>query len=340
MRNKTLTSLLIIALFLTTFMAAFKIPRALAASYNIPINFPTIAVALSSGLLLPGDQLHISPGYIEVLAAPLVIPIPSLWIIGSPPALGPTPMINVNGFSIIVAAPNVFIWGLNINDPTGTSAPILLLTPVSSNALIMNNIIQGVAPPNIGIVVTGTNNIVTLNTISFCGICIDVQGPSTGNIVKLNTINLPNIFGIQVSLGAGPNNGMYWNNVFATPEFWDLTPGSPPNFFDDTTLPGGPGFLKGNYWGITLPPPPPVPIPGPGTNGWFDNFPLPAAIAQLAGDINVDGRVNIKDIVLVAIHFTQVWCTNNWDPRADVNGDGIINILDIVRLAVNYGRTY
>ena len=117
MKNKTVTILLVIALSLT-FMATYKIPNVLATSYNIPISFPTIALALSSGSLVAGDQLHISPGYIEVLAAPLVIPIPGLRIIGSPPGLGAMPVINVNGFSMVVAAPNVWIWGLNIVDPT------------------------------------------------------------------------------------------------------------------------------------------------------------------------------------------------------------------------------
>lgn len=342
MKKRSVTALLIVGLSLTTFTTIFKTPHVLASSsYNIPADFSTIAAALSSGILVTGDQLHISPGYVEVLVAPIVISIPGLWMIGSPSAMGSMPVINVNGFNMVVAAPNVFIWGLNIIDPTGTSIPLLLLAPISSSALIMNNVIQGAAP-NTGIAVTGADNIVTLNTVSNCGICIDVQGPSTGNLVKLNNVDTWAGIGIQVSLGAGPNNGIYWNNVwteFDWYEFNDLTPGSPPNFFDDTTLPGGPGFLKGNYWAMTLAPPP-FPIPGPGNNGWFDNFPLRPGIAQLTGDINVDGRVNVMDIVLIGIHFAQAWCQLSWDPRADINGDGIINIIDIVKLAINYGQHY
>ena len=199
----------------------------------------------------------------------------------------------------------------------------------------MNNIIQGNAPPNTGILVTGNNNVVTLNTISMCGICIDVQGPSSGNMIKLNTINFPNI-GIQVGFGAGPNNGIYWNNVWASPEFWDIGPPGPPNFFDDTSLPGGPGFSKGNFWAIG----PPGPIPGPGGNFWTDFFPQLVPVVQLKGDLNVDGLVDIIDIVIVAARFSSVWCQNGWDPRADVNGDGIVDIFDLVSLAANFGASY
>lgn len=97
--------------------------------------------------------------------------------------------------------------------------------------------------------------------------------------------------------------------------------------------------MKGNYWGTTLPPPS-FPIPGPGGNGWWDFFVLPALIAQLKGDVDVNGVVNIFDIVMVAIHFGQVWCTRGWNPRADINGDGQINIFDIVAIAVNFGAHY
>jgi len=330
--------LLITALCLTTF-AAVKITPAHAPGNNIwriPLDFPTLEIAIASGFVVNNDEIHILAGYFEVLSGPITIWQSGLWIIGSPPSLGPAPIINVNGFVITVTGSNVFVWGLNIVDPVGVSPALINLAPPAANCLIMNNIITGAAPPNTGILVQGTNNIVTLNTISTCGICIDVTALSTNNIVKLNTINFPNFIGIQISGGAGPNNAMYWNNIWASPEFWDLTPGSPPNFFDDTFTPGGPGFSKGNFWAIG----PPGPIPGPGGNGWFDFFSQLAPISQIQGDVNVDGRVNIFDIVTVAIKFNQIWCQLGWDPRADPNGDGIVDIFDIVQLAVNFGATY
>jgi hypothetical protein len=85
-------------------------------------------------------------------------------------------------------------------------------------------------------------------------------------------------------------------------------------------------------------PPTPAPIPGP--NGWLDWFPQPVPNAQLQGDVNVDGRVNILDIVQVAINYGRVWCTLGWDPRADLNGNGTVNIVDIVTIAINFNASY
>lgn len=341
MKNRTVVTLLITAILATSLTTTLRIPPAQAPPggtvYSIPGAFPTLEIAMASGIIMSNDEIHILPGHFEALTSPLVIPQNNLWIIGSPPGLGPIPMINVNGFGITILGANVFMWGLDIFDPTGMSSPIIALAPSSTNALIMNNVITGAMPPNIGIIVAGMNNVVTLNSISTCGICIQVLGPASGNTIKLNTINPPLMQGIQVTgmPGAPMPNYMYWNNVFAPPEFWDTGPPGPPNFFDDTTG-GGPGFSKGNFW-VTMPPAP-APILGP--NGWFDWFPQPAPIMQLSGDISVDGLIDIFDIVFVATNFGRVWCTLGWNPRADLNGDGLVDIFDIVTIAVNFGTSY
>lgn len=341
MKNRALTVLLATALFVASFAAIFKITPANAPPggvvWTVPGAFPTLEATINSGLVMNNDEIHILPGHMEALTGPLVIPQNNFWIIGPPPGLGPIPMINVNGFGITILGANVFMWGLDIFDPIGISSPILALAPSSVNSLIMNNVITGAAPPNIGIIIAGMNNIVELNTISTCGICIQVLGPASGNSIRLNTINPPLMLGIQVTgmAGAPMPNYMYWNNMFAPPEFVDTGPPGPPNFFDDTSG-GGPGFNKGNFW-VTMPPAP-APIPGP--NGWLDWFPQPVPMMQLQGDINVDGQVDIFDIVIVATNFSRVWCTLGWDPRADLNGDGIVDIFDIVVIALNFSASY
>jgi hypothetical protein len=353
LKHKIVVGLLVTALFLTTLVTIFEIKPVHAPGgsvWIIPVHFPTLQAAIASPLVLPNDEIHILAGHVEMLTGPMTIWQSGLWIIGSPPLLGPMPQIDVAGFVITISGSDVFMWGLNIIDSTGMSPALINLAPPSANCLIMNNTITGMSPGNTGILIQGANNIVTLNTISTCGICINIANPGTNNIIKLNTINLPNYWGIMVGtmMGpppAGPNNAMYWNNVWTLippQEFWDATPGSPPNWFDDTSAPGGPAFMKGNYWGTAPPPPPapPFPIPGPGMNNWWDFFPQPAPIAQLNGDLDVNGVVNIFDIVLVAIHFGQVWCTRGWDPRADIYGDGQINIFDIVVIALNFGAHY
>jgi len=340
LKQKAVTILLVTAILLTS-LTAVKIRPAHAPAggnvYAIPGAFPTLENAMASGLIMDNDEIHILSGHAEVLTSPLVITQNNLWIIGPPPGLGGMPMINVNSFSITILGANVFMWGLDIVDPTGMSSPILALAPSSTNALIMKNNIAGNAPANIGIIVAGINNEVVLNYVTLCGICIQVLGPASGNIIKLNTIAPPLVQGIQVTgmVGAPMPNYMYWNNMFAPQEFLDTGPASPPNFFDDTTG-GGPGFSKGNFW-VTMPPTP-APIPGP--NGWFDWFPQPVPMAQLKGDINVDGHADLFDLVAIALRFGSVWCTLLWDPRTDLNGDGKVDIFDIVAIALNYNTSY
>ena len=48
-------------------------------------------------------------------------------------------------------------------------------------------------------------------------------------------------------------------------------------------------------------------------------------------DVNMDGKINILDLIVVAKHFGEPIAANN--QRADVNGDRVINILDLVAVA-------
>jgi hypothetical protein len=56
------------------------------------------------------------------------------------------------------------------------------------------------------------------------------------------------------------------------------------------------------------------------------------------GDINGDGRVNILDVVIVALHFGSHAGEPNYDLTADVNKDGVVNILDMSVVAIHYGQ--
>ena len=49
---------------------------------------------------------------------------------------------------------------------------------------------------------------------------------------------------------------------------------------------------------------------------------------QVFGDVNVDGVVNIQDLVLVGANFGQIG-----ENRADVNADGVVDIVDLVLVA-------
>lgn len=341
-KEKVVVGMLITALLMSVFGIAFKIaPVHAQVVWSVPGNGTLFNVV--TALAGPNDHIHVMAGWVEALPAPLNIWQNNLAIIGAPPAMGPTPIIQLTGTPIIITGTGVLIWGLNIVDIGPPTAVGIQLIPPSSNCIIWGNTITGVAPGTIGIQVLSNTNQIVLNQMSTWGICIDIAD-STGNIVKGNIINPPYNIGIQVSGGAGLNQ-IYYNNLLGPPGLWDANPaGSPPNAFDDTFLSlmgaivgpsGGPSLNKGNYE-IAWANPAPYMIP-PLTNGYMDFWPFAVPWVQLSGDINVDGADNIFDIVWVAVNFGDVWCTITWEPRCDTNGDGVIDIFDIVFVALNFG---
>jgi hypothetical protein len=102
------------------------------------------------------------------------------------------------------------------------------------------------------------------------------------------------------------------------------------------------GFAKGNYiisayaW----------PVPGEtylSDNTFFDG----SIYVAMLGDITADGKVDIFDIVIVALHFNHIPPYDHWPPgtpdyfncfNADINNDGIIDIFDIVIVALHFGE--
>jgi len=61
---------------------------------------------------------------------------------------------------------------------------------------------------------------------------------------------------------------------------------------------------------------------------------------RIIGDVNGDGRVDLKDLALVARAFGSTPTSPNWNPTADINGDGLVNMKDIDLVARNFGSRY
>jgi PKD repeat protein len=55
-------------------------------------------------------------------------------------------------------------------------------------------------------------------------------------------------------------------------------------------------------------------------------------------DLNGDGVIDGKDIVIVAIAFGSAPGLPNWNPVADVNGDGVVDGKDIALVALHFGQ--
>jgi len=61
--------------------------------------------------------------------------------------------------------------------------------------------------------------------------------------------------------------------------------------------------------------------------------------ASLAGDINEDNKVDIRDLTIVARSFGCFEGEPGYDPAADVNGDGIVEMRDLRIVAYYLGKT-
>jgi len=59
----------------------------------------------------------------------------------------------------------------------------------------------------------------------------------------------------------------------------------------------------------------------------------------MPGDVNADGKVDIKDIFIIARAFGSDTGHPRYNPNGDINGDGRVDIIDIFTAAKNFGRT-
>jgi parallel beta-helix repeat protein len=55
-------------------------------------------------------------------------------------------------------------------------------------------------------------------------------------------------------------------------------------------------------------------------------------------DLNLDGKVNIIDVSIVAYYFGQSYESEKWNEDADLNNDGQINIIDVAVVARAFGQ--
>jgi hypothetical protein len=58
---------------------------------------------------------------------------------------------------------------------------------------------------------------------------------------------------------------------------------------------------------------------------------------RLKGDVNGDGKIDMKDIVLVARALGSAPTSPNWNPAADVNCDGVVNMKDLAIVVRFFG---
>jgi hypothetical protein len=68
----------------------------------------------------------------------------------------------------------------------------------------------------------------------------------------------------------------------------------------------------------------------------------------LVGDLNGDGKVDIKDVLVAAKAFGSYGpdflhkgspAEETWNPKADLNGDNQVNLLDVLMIMRSFGAT-
>jgi hypothetical protein len=58
----------------------------------------------------------------------------------------------------------------------------------------------------------------------------------------------------------------------------------------------------------------------------------------MPGDINADGKVDMRDIGLAARSFGTTEANERWNPIADINNDQKVDMKDLGLIAINFGK--
>jgi len=58
----------------------------------------------------------------------------------------------------------------------------------------------------------------------------------------------------------------------------------------------------------------------------------------VVGDVNGDGKVDMKDLAMVARCFGAKPSDPRWNPACDLTGDGKIDMIDLATVAAHFGR--
>jgi hypothetical protein len=74
-------------------------------------------------------------------------------------------------------------------------------------------------------------------------------------------------------------------------------------------------------------------------NGLTGNAAKTVKVSSLIGDLNGDGKVDIKDLAIAAKAYGSSPGMPNWNPIADMNGDLKVDIKDLAIIAKHYGET-
>ena len=64
-----------------------------------------------------------------------------------------------------------------------------------------------------------------------------------------------------------------------------------------------------------------------------------SSVHAILGDVNSDGKVDMRDVVVVVKAFHSFPADPRWNPSCDLNLDGQIDMRDIVIVVNNFGKS-
>ena len=169
------------------------------------------------------------------------------------------------------------------------------------------------------------NTVVQNNIIGNAyGICFDLYVVNSTQ----NTITNNNIIDNTQQVRIAPGSVNAWNGSYASGgNYWsdysglDQFSGPYQNLTGSDGIGDTPFVIDGNN---------------------IDRYPLMTPwteVSSLIGDVNADGKVDMKDVGYVARRFMCVPGDPLWDVNADFNSDGKINMVDIGTVARHFGES-
>jgi len=124
----------------------------------------------------------------------------------------------------------------------------------------------------------------------------------------------------------------YSNNTMATYPVVDLPPNGEVTFVHMWNTTGLPECSNFTIWAEA------TTVPFEINTG--DNYLVDGWVKiKILGDINGDGKVDIKDVAVVAAAFGSYPGHDRWNPEADLNNDEKVDIKDVAMVASNFGKT-
>ncbi len=215
-----------------------------------------------------------------------------------------------------------------IDNNTVTEGWVSIAVEFANNNTVSNNYLSGQTPWDIS------------NDVGALFLAL-----SSGDIVKGNTL-INNYLGfsvVQADCSVYHNNFINNThqalNIRDSPVLWDNGYPSGGNYWSDYN---GTDSFRGAYQNITGSDgigDTPYKIPYEYSNTTdADHYPLMKPWTRILGDINGDGVVDLKDLVLMAFAYGSTPGCTNWDANADLDGNGRVDLTDLVTLAMHYGQ--